>query len=325
MSKRICIATATLFTFLAKLPANVLGQDTDVATETANKVSEAGASLVTKIQSALGGDQLAQRELMHDYMVPAAMALILLIVGYLVASFVGRMVGTTVSKRIDKTIGKFAGKMVQNAIMVLVLIGALGYFGVDVTSFAAILAAMGFAVGMALQGTLSNFAAGVMLLVFRPFHVDDYIMVGDVEGTVEEIDLFTTKLNTLDNRHIIVPNSNVFGATMTNYTRNEARRVDVNVGVAYEADVRLTRRVLEEAVNNIQRTISSPGPQVVLVDLGDSAVNWQCRVWCAPAEYFAVKEVVTESVKNSLDRAGISIPYPQMDIHVAGKLFAKAA
>ena len=325
MSKYICIAVAALFTIVTYMPTPVVGQETDVTKEAANMVTEAGAGLVTKIQNALNGDQPAQRELLNDYLVPAAMALILLIVGYLIASFVGRVVGTTVTKRIDKTIGKFAGKMTQNVIMVLVLLGALSKFGIDVTSFAAILAAMGFAIGMALQGTLSNFAAGVMLLVFRPFSVDDYIQVGDVEGTVEEIDLFTTKLNTVDNRHIIMPNGNVFGATMTNYTRNEARRVDVNVGVGYEADTRLSRRVLEDAINNTQTAIASPGPQVVLVDLGDSAVNWQCRVWCSPAEYFAVKEAITESVKNSLDRAGISIPYPQMDIHVAGKLLAKAA
>lgn len=325
MSKYINIVTTSFLIFFAPLTAPAFGQDTDATTEAANKVSEMGASLVSKVQAAFNNDQRAQQELLNDYLVPAAMALILLIVGYLVASFLGRVIGNTVTKRVDKTIGKFAAKMVQNGIMVLVFLGALGYFGIDVTSFAAILAAAGFAIGMALQGTLSNFAAGIMLLVFRPFQVDDYIQVGDVEGTVEEIDLFTTKLNTKDNRHVIMPNGNVFGATMVNYSRNEARRVDVNVGVAYEADIRMTRRVLEDAINNIQSSIASPGPQVVLVDLGDSAVNWQCRVWCTPAEYFAVKEVVTESVKNSLDRAGISIPYPQMDIHVAGKLFAKAA
>ena len=148
------------------------------------------------------------------------MALILLIVGYMVASFVGRLVSSMVSGRVDKTVGRFAGKMAKNGIMILVLIGALDHFGVDVTSLAAILAAAGFAVGMALQGTLANFAAGVLLLVFRPFKIDDYIQVGDTEGTVEEIDLFTTKLNTLDHRHIIVPNGNIFGAVMTNYTRN---------------------------------------------------------------------------------------------------------
>ncbi len=304
---------------------NVQAQDAEVATEAAAKVTEVGASLVSKIQAAFNGDTKAGRELMNDFLVPAAMALILLIVGYLIASFVGRMIGNTVTRRIDKTIGRFAGKMVQNSIMALVILGALGYFGIDVTSFAAILAAAGFAVGMALQGTLSNFAAGVMLLVFRPFHVDDYIKIGDVEGTVEEIDLFTTKLNTLDNRHVIIPNGNIFGETMENYTHNSARRADIDVGVAYESDTRTTRRILEDAISSIPGSLNTPSPQVVLVSLGDSAVNWQCRVWCSPNEYFPVKEQATEAVKNALDRAGISIPYPQMDIHVAGKLFAKAA
>ena len=300
-------------------------QDADAATETADKVADMGTSLVNTIKAAVNGEQQAQQALMNDYFVPAAMALILLIAGYLVASFVGRMVGSTVSKRIDKTIGRFAGKMVQNSIMVLVALGALGYFGIDVTSFAAILAAAGFAVGMALQGTLSNFAAGIMLLVFRPFHVDDYIKVGDVEGSVEEIDLFTTKLNTPDNRHVIMPNGNIFGETMQNYSHNSARRADISVGVAYEADTRMTRKILEEAISNIPGSLNTPAPTVVLVALGDSAVNWQARVWSAPADYHAVKEQTTEAVKFALDRAGISIPYPQMDIHVAGKLLAKAA
>ena len=248
-----------------------------------------------------------------------------MIVGYLFASFMGRVIGEMVTKRVDKTIGRFTGKIVQNTIVVMVLLGALGYFGVDVTSFAAILAAAGFAIGMALQGTLSNFAAGVMLLIFRPFQIDDYINVADTEGTVEEIDLFTTKLNTPDNRHLIIPNSKIFGETMVNFTRNSNRRVDVNVGVSYDADIRHTRQVLEDAIQNIPGVLSTPESKVVLVELGDSALAWQCRVWSKTEDYWTVRESVTERIKYALDDARIGIPFPQMDINVAGKLFAKAA
>ena len=316
----------TILLFICCVPqAETFAQEGDVTTKAVNTMQKAGEGFVERIQLAFNNDQRAQQELMNDYLVPAAMVLILLIVGYLFASFMGRVVGTTVSTRIDKTIGRFAGRVVQNVILALVLLSALNRFGVDVTSFEAILAAAGFAVGMALQGTLSNFAAGVMLLVFRPFQIDDYISVSDCEGTVEEIDLFTTKLNTPDNRHVIVPNGGIFGQTMTNFTRNPVRRVDVSVGCSYTADIATTRTVLMNAINHIEGSVASPGPQVVLVDLGDSAVNWQCRVWATPQDYWAVRERTTEAVKNSLDHAGISIPFPQMDINVAGKLFAKAA
>ena len=297
----------------------------DSSLSTANQIQDAGASLVGKIRGAVQGDAEARSQLLDDYFVPAAMALILLILGYMFASFVGTMIGNMVTNRIDKTVGRFSGKMVKNVIMVLVLLGALGYFGIDVTSFAAILAAAGFAVGMALQGTLANFAAGIMLLVFRPFKVDDYIQVADTEGTVEEIDLFTTKLNTPDNRHIIVPNGSIFGETMINYSHNTYRRVDITIGVSYEADTKITRRVLAAAMDNVPGALQSPPPQVYLKELGDSAVVWQCRVWSTPGEYWGVKESATELVKATLDSAGIGIPYPQMDIHVAGKVLAKAA
>ena len=302
------------------------GQESeDTSTQTISQLQDAGAGLVAKLRAAMNGDSIAGNELLNEYFVPAAMALILLIVGYMFASFLGGLIGSMVSSKIDKTVGRFAGRMTKNVIMVLVLLGALGYFGVDVTSFAAILAAAGFAVGMALQGTLSNFAAGIMLLVFRPFKVDDYIKVSDTEGTVEEIDLFTTKLNTPDHRHIIVPNSNIFGETMINYTHNSSRRVDVSVGVSYDADTKQTRRILSTALANIPSTLQSPPPQVYLMELGDSAVVWQCRIWCAPDQYWAVREHAMEMIKSTLDSAGIGIPYPQMDIHVAGKVLAKAA
>ena len=216
-------------------------------------------------------------------------------------------------------------KVIRNGLMVLVLLGVLSYFEVDVTGVAAILAALGFAVGMALQGTLSNFAAGIMLLVFRPFKVGDYISVSGTEGTVEEIDLFTTRLNSADNRHLIVPNGEVFGNTLINYSHNEYRRVDVNVGTDYSADLRMTRAALEAAIANVPGAVIDPPTQVYLRELGASSVDWQLRVWCRPADYWGVREYVTAAAKESLDRQGIGIPYPQMDVHVVGKVLAKAA
>ncbi len=303
-------------------PANPISADPAALND---QLAKNGEGLIKTIKAAINGDQVAAKSLMENYVLPAAMALILLIVGYLFAKFIGRIVGKTVTKQVDKTLGRFAGNLAKNLIIVMVLIGAMGYFGIDVTSFAAIIAALGFAVGMALQGTLGNFAAGIMLLIFRPYKIDDYIKCGDIEGTVEGLDLFTTSLNTLDNRHIIVPNGKMFGETLEHYTKNEVRRVDVNIGADYNADLDYTRQALEQAIARIPGAVASPAPQVYLCDLGDSSVNWQCRVWCQPGVYWDVRERVTEAAKNAFDEARIGIPFPQMDVHVVGKVLAKQA
>ena len=237
--------------------------------------------------------------------------------------------GALVTKRVDVTLGKFLSKAIRNVIMLVVGMVALEmYSNVSIAGFAAILAALGFAIGMALQGTLGNFAAGVMLLIFRPFKVDDYIVVAGTEGVVEEIDLFTTRLNALDNRHLIIPNGEIFGAKVENYTRNELRRVDVNVGADYSADIDRTRAALQKAVDQVALAFpadSAQPPYVYLMELGASSVDWQLRVWSKPADYWAVREELTAAAKNCLDAANIGIPFPQMDVHVGGKLLAKAA
>jgi small conductance mechanosensitive channel len=284
--------------------------------EAAVKVSEAVQNAKSTLQRVLEGDPTAIATLFADYLVPAALALLALICGYMLASFIGRLVGSIVADNVDLTLGKFVGRMVTNALLLLIGLGILSYFGIETSSFAAILAAAGFAVGLALQGTLSNFAAGVMLLVFRPFKIEDFVVVGNSSGFVDEIDLFTTRINTTDNRHLIVPNSQIFNTTIENYTRNEVRRVDVSVGVAYDADLRQTRQVLADAINVIPGAVREPAPQVYLHNLGDSSVNWQLRVWCRPANYWDVRERVTGTAKDALDANGIAIPFPQLDLHV---------
>lgn len=315
-----------LVTSLVCPTAAVFAQEVvgEVGAELAEKAGERAQHAANTFKSALAGDQQAMLQLATQYLLPAAIALLTLIIGYMIASFIGRVVGIAVARKVDLTLGKFLSKMVKNTIMLLVFLGALGFFGVDVTSFAAILAAGGFAIGMALQGTLSNFAAGVMLLVFRPFKVGDYIKLADTEGTVDEIDLFTTRLNSLDNRHLILPNNSVFGSAIENVSHNEFRRADVDVGVSYDADLAMTRRVLEQAISRVAGAVAHPPPQVYLVDLGDSAVNWQVRVWCRPDVYWEVRERAVAASKQALDAAGISIPYPQLDLHLVGNTLAAA-
>lgn len=288
-------------------------------------------SFIKIISNAFKDGEVARvaRSQLIDTAGDATFVVAILFIAYMVASYIGRTIGNMVTNRVDKTLGKFLTKAVRNVILLIVAMVALqATTGTDITAFAAVLAAAGFAIGMALQGTLGNFAAGIMLLMFRPFKVDDYIVVADTEGVVEEIDLFTTRLNTLDNRHVIVPNGELFGSKLENYTRNSVRRVDVNVGAAYSADLDLTRQALNKAVARVVAEIEQSGapmPEVYLKSLGASSVDWQLRVWAHPTQYWGVREKLTAAAKQHLDAANIGIPYPQMDIHVAGKLMAKAA
>ena len=269
------------------------------------------------------GSEAAIKELLGDYVAPAFLALAVGWVSFIVASAIGRSIGGMVAKKVDLTLGKFLTKAIRNLLMIVVAMGVLSYFNVDVTGLAAVLAAISFAVGMALQGTLGNFASGVMLLLFRPFKVNDFIVLADTQGTVEEIDLFTTRINTLDNRHVIVPNGEIFGSKLENYTRNELRRVDVAVGAAYDADLDETRQALERAVMSISESVVDPPPQVYLDSLGASSVDWQLRVWCKPADYWGVREQLTAAAKTQLDLAKISIPFPQLDVNFVQQLAAQ--
>lgn len=261
--------------------------------------------------------------LIENYAIPAVKVILILIVGYMVAKFVARVISTPVRKKVDETLGKFVGKAVYYTIMISVLIAVMGSFGLQVTSFAAILASAGFAVGLAFQGTLGNFAAGIMLLVFRPFKVGDVISAAGITAKVNEIDLFTTTFDTPDNRRVIVPNTAIAAGTIENISHHEERRVDVAVGCDYSADLKHTRQVLTEAAESLQSNMvigDGRGFQIVLGDLGDSCVNWTVRFWTKAADYWAVKEALTEAVKNKLDEAGIGIPFPQMDVHVSRDL-----
>ena len=244
---------------------------------------------------------------------------VLLFVAWIISGWVARIVRRSCDRaKIDLTLGKFFAKMAKWAILVMAVLACLGVFGVNTTSFAAVLAAVGLAVGLALQGSLSNFASGVMLLIFRPFKVGDVVTVNGVTGKVDEIELFTTTLDTPDNRRLILPNSAVFGTTIENMSHHDTRRVDVAVGVDYSADIDKTRSVLEAVAAAVPDRLVEPAPQIVLTGLGASSVDWTVRVWSRTSDYWAMKEAVTRQVKIELDNAGIGIPYPQMDVHLDG-------
>jgi len=283
-------------------------------------IDDIGSDLENAGDGLMEGDFTALWPLLEKYLLPAVFALLILFVAYLIAKFLGRSLGKMVTKRVDETLGKFLNKLVFYSIMAFAFLGILGYFGISVASFAAVIAAMGFAIGLAFQGTLSNFAAGVMLLVFRPFKVGDVCRLDGEVLKVESIDLFVTYTNTLDNRRVIMPNSSIFGSKIEVITHHPQRRVEVMVGVAYAADTDKTREVLNQAVADTEGVLQDPEPMVVLWELADSSVNWNLWVWAESADFLAVKQALIRNTKKRLEEAGLEIPFPQMDVHLNGQL-----
>jgi len=285
-----------------------------------DKIAEAAAEAKQTASKALSGDTDAMWQLFQDYGMPLVWALVIIVASFIVGKMVAGMVQRAAGKaKVDLTLSRFFGKLVYYAVLILGVTFALSKFGIEMTSFAAILAAMGFAVGMAMSGTLGNFANGVMLLIFRPFDVGDVISAAGVTAKVNAIELFTTTLDTPDNRRIIVPNSAIYGGTIENITHHPERRCDVNVGCDYGADLDKTREILEKAAESLDELMikgEGRGYQVFLIDLGDSSVNWVVRFWTTGADFWVAKEKLTRAVKQHLDEAGIGIPFPQMDVHL---------
>lgn len=291
-------------------------QDAQQATDAA---AEGAPSVLDDPSQLLDPDNAMH--LFETYGLPAIKAIIIILVAAIIAGWARRMTVKAITKaKVEVTLAKFFGNIVRWAILVIAGIVILGLFGIETTSFAAVLAALGFAIGMALSGSLGNVAAGVMLLIFRPFKVGDVVNVAGVTGKVDELELFTTTLDTPDNRRIIIPNGSIFGSVIENITHHPVRRVDVNVGVEYSAAIDKTREVLEGAIKTIEGQAPGKDPAVVLVDLGNSSVNWTVRVWAPTPDFFAVKERTTRAVKMALDNADIGIPFPQMDVHLDGVL-----
>lgn len=248
-------------------------------------------------------------------------ALALLAGAWLVAGWMRRNVRRGLARaHVDETLSIFLGNSTRWTVLVLALLAALTVFGIEVTTFAAVIGAAGLAIGLAFQGTLSNFASGIMLLVFRPFGVGDVVTAAGIKGKVAEVQIFTTIFDTADNRRIFVPNSHIFGDVIENDTFHEIRRVDVKVGASYDADIDATREALESAVAAVEGVLAEPAHQVYLNELGGSSVDWVVKVWAATPDYWAVREHLTRAIKVALDAAGIGIPYPQMDVHLDGRL-----
>lgn len=255
-----------------------------------------------------------------DWGVKILLALITLIVGWKISAWIGALVGKQLDKKeVDPTVKPFICTLVSSLVKVGVAISAIETLGVQATSFAAVFAAMGLAIGMALSGTLGNFAGGVMLLIFRPFKIGDVIESQGFTGCVKEIQIFQTILLTPDNKMIHLPNGKVSNDSMVNYSTMSERRVDFTFGIGYGDDIDQAREVLQSVIGEHSAVITDQDgrePMIVVGELADSSVNFTVRLWVEAADYWAVHFSMMENVKKAFDKANISIPYPQQDVHM---------
>lgn len=256
-------------------------------------------------------------DLVSVYGIRVLTAIVILILGRIAANVVAGGVRKAMGRgEADPTLIGFIASLVRIGILAFTFIAVLGRLGIGTASFVAVLGAAGLAVGFALQGSLSNFASGVMLLIFRPFKVGDFVEAGGTSGSVQLIGIFTTTLHTPDNKKIIVPNAQITGATITNYSANDKRRVDLVAGIGYGDDIAKAKAVLDRILASHPKVLEDPAPVVEVVALADSSVNFVVRPWAATADYWTVHFDVTRAIKEEFDKEGISIPFPQQDVHM---------
>ncbi len=251
------------------------------------------------------------------YGIQILIALAIFIIGKWVAKVVTNGVRKVMEKRnVDPALISFAGNLIYSIMLIFVVIAAIDKIGVQTTSFIAVIGAAGLAVGLALQGSLANFASGVLIILFRPFKIGDFIDAGGAVGVVEEISILVTILKTPDNKKIIAPNAAIMGGVITNVTANDTRRVDMVFGVSYTDDLEKVKSILEEIIASDERILKDPAPQVVVAEHGDSSINFKVRPWTATGDYWGVYFDMHMKVKLRFDQEGISIPFPQRDVHL---------
>ena len=255
--------------------------------------------------------------LLVAYAVRFVVGLLILIGGFILAGVFSRLAVKQMQKsRMDNAVAGFLGGILRAIVIAAVILMALSHVGIPTTSFIAILGAAGLAIGLSLQGSLANFASGVLLMVYRPFKYGDYVDAGGIGGTVMGIELFTTILNTPDNRKVVVPNSQITSSPITNFSQHPTRRVDMVVGISYNADLRKAKTVLMRILKEDERVLEDPAPRVSVNELADSSVNLIVRPWVKSEDYWPFFWETMEKIKLTLDEEGIEIPLPQMDVHL---------
>lgn len=243
-------------------------------------------------------------------------ALIIFLIGQMVAKIVSRVLGKVLRHtKLDRILIEFIQSLVNALLLVFVIVAALDQLGVNTNSVIAVLGAAGLAIGLALQGSLQNFAAGFMLLIFRPFKDGDFVDTAGTSGIVEKIGIFSTTLRTGDNKEVIIPNGSIYSGNIINYSKRATRRIDMIFSIGYGDDIRLARDVMAAIINTEPRVLADPPPQIVVGELGASSVNFFVRPWVKTEDYWDVKFDLNEKIKIAFDENGITIPFPQMDVH----------
>ena len=260
------------------------------------------------------------QQLIETYVLPWGINIVMALAIFIVGKFIVNILVNVAKKLMDKAkvdniLVNFIASIIKTVLLLFVVVAALDQLGVDTTSMIALIGAAGLAIGLALQGTLQNLASGVMLIIFRPFSDGDFIEAAGVAGVVEEIGIFSITMRTGDNREIIVPNGEVYGGTITNNSRRDTRRVDMVFGIGYDDDLLKAKDIIKKILSEDERILADPAPAVVVGELADSSVNFNVRPWCKTSDYWGVYSDVHEKIKLTFDAEGISIPYPQMDVH----------
>ena len=256
-----------------------------------------------------------------DYVIPWGInfiiALLIFMVGRIISRWLVNIIGKILTKTgMDSILVDFISSIARTVLLLLVIIAALNQLGVDTTSLIALLGAAGLAVGLALKDSLQNFASGVMLIIFRPFEDGDYIEAAGVSGSVEKVGIFSTALRTGDNREIIIPNGKIYSGNIINNSACDTRRIDLTIGIGYDDDLKKARDLLNTIIKADTRILSEPAPSIAVADLADSSVNFTVRSWVNRSDYSSVRSELLENIKLSFDEQGISLPYPQMDVHL---------
>lgn len=261
----------------------------------------------------------------HELLLGYSLQILLQVIAAIFIFYIGRMMAravsrfierTLVARAVDKAVVAFVASLIYAILLIATVLMALSQIGVQTTSFIAILGAAGLAVGLALQGSLANFASGILIILLRPFKSGDFIDAGGVSGTVDKIEIFQTMMRTPDNKRVIVPNAQITGGPITNYSSEPLRRVDLVIGISYDSDLRKAKQILEDILKNDERVLQEPAASVKVAALADSSVNLNVRPWVNSADYWGVYWDTLEKVKLIFDEQGIGIPFPQMDVHI---------
>lgn len=245
------------------------------------------------------------------------LAALIFLAGWFLAKLAAKVTKKAITKgRVDPLVASFVGSLVKALVLIIAGVSAVAQLGINITSLVAALGAAGLTASFALQGSLSNLVSGIQIIFTKPFSMGDYLSIGTYEGTVKRIEILSTTLSTFDNKEVIIPNSKITSDVVVNFTSSGTRRLDLSYGVSYQADLKLAKEILEELIQNDSRVIRDPEPLVAVGALQDSSVTVVAKVWCKQEEYWPLYYTMQEKVKEAFDQAGISIPYPQLDVHI---------